>query len=102
MAHRAWPEFLIVDGTENEGPQLCIKTSPSSQSHSHNSTNKKPKHLSYFSLRSTTVISIAAYIPTHKSLVLFQYFFFPCLRLHKIEFGINSSQIIQKSFLLGI
>lgn len=42
------------------------------------------------------------YIPTHKSLGLFQDFF-PSLfvSLHKIEFGIDSNQVIQASFFLS-
>lgn len=53
---------------------LCIKTSPTSQSHDHNSRKKKTWHFSWWS---TTVISIAAYIPTHKVIGFIPIPFFP-------------------------
>lgn len=99
MACRAWTEFLIGDGTGNDRAQICV--SKHHQLPNPTITIAEKKKPDIFHGDPLLLFQLLLISPHIKSLVLFQYLFFP-LSLHTIEFGIHSSQVIQKSFLAGI
>lgn len=97
MACRAWTEFLIEDGTGSDHVQICVSKHHQLPNPTITIAEKKTDifhgdPLLLFQLLLIFPHIVIGFIPIP---------FFP-LSLHTIEFGIHSSQVIQKSFLAGI